>query len=139
MQTSWLTKDQRTKLDGFHAKCVRKITGIAHSYWSRVTNLEVLSRVHGCSLSNLLLEQQLVAFGKIFRKPDDDIMRQIIFQSNSSHLQIHTVRRRRGRPKMNWANEVEKHAQIISDGMMGVSMVDAVHWKEMVRNYCRNK
>ena len=116
---------------------MREITGIAHSYWSRVSNLEVLSRVHGCLLSNLLLEQQLVAFWKIFRKPEDDIMRQIMFQSMSSQLQIHMVKRRRGRPKLNWANEVDKHAQIIGDGMMKTSMADPIQWKEMVRTYCR--
>lgn len=32
LQTSWLTKVQRSKLDGFQAKCVRKICGAAHSY-----------------------------------------------------------------------------------------------------------
>ena len=85
LQTSWLTNDQRAKLDGFHAKCVRKITGIGHSYWSRVSNVEVLSRVQGHPLSKLLLEQQLLAFGKIFRLPDDNVVRQAI---SRHHLAI---------------------------------------------------
>ena len=69
LQTSWLTKVRRTKLDGFQAKCVRKICGVQHSYWSRITNAEVLSYVDATKLSDLLLEQQLLVFGKIFRKP----------------------------------------------------------------------
>ena len=136
LQTSWLTKDQRNKLDGFHARCIRKIVGVAHSYWSRISNLDVLARVNGCTLSKRLLEQQLIAFGKIFRKPDDDIMRQVVFQTGSHELQIHIVHRRRGRPKLNWANEVGKVATIICDGRM--VMADPVKWKLMVRKYCRN-
>ena len=139
LQTSWLTKDQRTKLDGFHAKCVRKITGIAHSYWSRVSNLTVLSYVQGCPLSKLLLEQQLISFGEVFRKADNDILRQVIFQASSSDLQIHTVKRRRGRPKLNWADEVWKVASTITENSVGLAMADAIHWKKVVRLYCRSE
>ena len=65
LQTAWLTKAQRTKLDGFHARCIRRTVGVQHSYWSRVTNVEVLSRVNAIRLSVLLLEQQLVLFAKM--------------------------------------------------------------------------
>ena len=64
LQTAWLTKAQNNKLDGFHAKCVRKIVGIQHNYWSRVSNKDVLSRVNAVQLSKLLLEQQLLVFEK---------------------------------------------------------------------------
>jgi hypothetical protein len=137
LQTAWLTKDQRNKLDGFHAKCIRKITGVAHSYWSRISNVEVLSRVNACALSNLLIEQQLIAFGKIFRKPQDDIMRQVVFQDASSTLRIHTMKRKRGRPKLAWADELGKIAAIIGEGNTTIFMANEVKWKQMVKVYCR--
>ena len=83
LQTAWLTKAQNTKLDGFHARCVRRIVGIKHSYWSRISNVDVLSCVNAVPLSKLLLEQQLLVFGKIFRKPIHDVLRQVIFANNS--------------------------------------------------------
>ena len=110
LQTSWLTKTQRSKLDGFQAKCVRKICGVQHSYWSRISNTEVLSYVGAVQLSKLLLEQQLLVFGKIFRRPPHDVLRQSVFEANSGVLQVHAKRRRRGRPKLSWAVEVQKVA-----------------------------
>ena len=86
LQTAWLTKAQVTKLDGFHAKCVRRIVGVKHSYWSRISNVEVLSYVNAVQLGKLLLEQQLCVFGKIFRKPPNDVLRQVVFADNSDTL-----------------------------------------------------
>ena len=43
LQSAWLTKVQRAKLDGFHARCVREIAGIKHAYWSRASNFDVLA------------------------------------------------------------------------------------------------
>ena len=97
LQTAWLTKVQRTKLDGFHAWCVRKICGVQHSYWSRVSNLEVLGYVRGHQLSTSLLEQQLNTFGKISRRCQNDPLRQVAFRSDSSDFILDTKCRRRGR------------------------------------------
>ena len=114
LQTSWLTKAQRTKLDGFQAKCVRKICGVQHSYWSRITNAEVLSYVDATKLSDLLLEQQLLVFGKIFRKPVNDVLRKAIFEEESDTLKLCTKTRKRGRPKLAWATEVRKIALLVT-------------------------
>ena len=137
LQTAWLTKRQRSKLDGFHAKCVRIIVGVAHSYWSRVTNVEVLSYVDGQWLSGLLLEQQLIVFGKIYRRPLSDPLRKVIFRPGSDELMINSTRRRRGRTKLSWAAEVRKIAKQISPGELGNAMEQLSNWKKDVRNYCR--
>ena len=42
LQTVWLSKVLRRRIDGFHCSCLRQILGIPHSYVSRVTNVQVL-------------------------------------------------------------------------------------------------
>ena len=137
LQTSWLTKVQRTKLDGFQAKCVRKICGVQHSYWSRITNAEVLSYVDVIKLSDLLLEQQLLVFGKIFRKPVNDVLRKAIFEEESDTLKLCTKTRKRGRPKLAWSTEVRKIALLVTADTLTTSMGDGCRWKNAVRKFCR--
>ena len=137
LQTAWLTKAQRTKLDGFHARWVRTIVGVLPSYWSRISNLEVLSYVRGQQLSGLLLELQLGLFGKIFRRDQNDPLRQVVFRSNSSDLVIDTKRRRRGRPKLSWAVEVRKKAvQVSGTTRLQDAMGKAYGWKMQVKKFC---
>ena len=139
LQTAWLTKTQRSKLDGFHARCIRKIVGIRPSYWSRISNLEVLAHVRGEKLSILLLQQQLSLFGKIFRKPSDDVVRQSIFEVNSDQLVMYSKQRRRGRPKLSWAIELRKVAIQISGGserLPGV-MGNPCAWESAMKYWCR--
>ena len=137
LHTAWLTKAQNNKLDGFHAKCVRRIVGVKHSYWSRISNKEVLSYVNAVQLSKLLLEQQLLVFGKIYRKGPDDHIRQVLSQENSTALQIHAKRRRIGRPKLAWAVEVRKVAVMVSTENLDVIMNEELQWKRFVRKFCR--
>ena len=125
-------------MDGFHARCVRCIIGVKHSYWSRISNRDVLSRVHAIPLSNLLLEQQLNYFGKVFRLPNEDIRRQLIFENNSYILRrVNT--RSRGRPRAQWNHEVLNHALLAAGGLDILKTViqDKDNWKQMVRKYCR--
>ena len=137
LQTSWLTKAQRTKIDGFQAKCIRKICGVQHSYWSRTSNVEVLSYVGAPKLSNLLLEQQLLVFGKIYRKPSEDILRRAVFEEESDMLKVYNKKRRKGRPKLAWAVQVRKIAMLVCANDLGTTMGNAIKWKTIVRKFCR--
>ena len=38
LHTGWLNKAKLRKLDGFHARCLRKILSIPHPFISRVSN-----------------------------------------------------------------------------------------------------
>lgn len=100
---------------------------------SRVTNVEVLSKVGAVPLSKLLLEQQLLSFGKVFGKPSFDLLRKAIFQPMSDALVANTTKRRRGRPKLSWAVEVRKIAMVISPIQLGLDMEHANKWKQKVR------
>ena len=130
---------QRAKLDGFQAKCIRKIIKVAPSYWSRVSNVEVLARLSAQTFSKQLLEQQLILFGKIYRRSNADISRQMVFEASTDSLRIAGFVRARGRPRLNWSQEVHKRAVLLNGGSTGIGplMVDEVSWKKAVREFCR--
>ena len=112
--------------------------------WSTTQLLEssynetVLSYVNAPKLSDLLLEQQLLVFGKIFRKPNTDTLRKAVFEEDSDVLKLHTKRRGRGRPKLAWSVEVRKMAQLVTTESLRVVLGNEVHWKKLVRKFCRS-
>ena len=57
MESLWLLQADRTRLDAFHYKCLRKILGIPCSFISRVPNAHVLEQSGGPMLSQLLLDR----------------------------------------------------------------------------------
>ena len=69
VQASYLTKNQSSKLNRFHARCIRRITGIKYAYYSRVSNAEVLEKIGARQLSNFY---ELLLFGNIYRWPEND-------------------------------------------------------------------
>ena len=58
LEGAWLNKALLRKIDGFHARCVRKLLGIAPSFYSRVSNAYVLKACASRPLSKMLLERQ---------------------------------------------------------------------------------
>ena len=95
LQTAWLSVAARRRLDGFHAKCSRRICNILPSFISRVPNAEVLARA-GCSmkLSTRIRVQQLVLAGRCAAAPVGTPMREALQQSVGR-----PGRRNRGRPR----------------------------------------
>jgi hypothetical protein len=65
LQVLWLNQAARDKLDAFPARCLRRILGIAPSYWSRISNNDVLHRAGAQKLSRILLERQLGFLGTL--------------------------------------------------------------------------
>ena len=129
------------KLDGFHARCLRRITGIKHSYISRVSNAAVLESIESPPLSAMLLEQQLKFFGNLYRRHDEDISRCLIFTPASSDLAVSEFKRRRGRPRLQWARELHKHCEQIAasepPNSVEATLQSRLRWESAVRTYCR--
>ena len=67
-------------------------------------------------LSGLKRNQQLLYLGKVARSPDGDPVRSCIFKNGSHDLQKMTVKRRVGRPRLEWTTEVHRHALLASGG-----------------------
>ena len=131
LQCSWLNKSQRQQLDGFQIRILRQIAGIAPSFYSRVSNQTVLEKFNCKRMTQRLLEQQLVLYGKV-AKSADSIMNKITFEEGSASP--NEFQRKQGRPKLNWSAEVGKHAKKVNGNPIELS-ADA--WKANVKKYCK--
>ena len=125
LQTVWPTKTLLKRLNAFHCGCLRQILGIAHSYISRVTNADVLTQASESLLSNRILQQQLMFYGRL--------------QRNTNHparylLHAQADKRRRGRPRLNWMSEVLKHVERME--IDNAVICNPVDWRKAVKNYC---
>ena len=106
LQSACLHKRARDKLDGFHARCLRQILRIPSSYVSRISNATVLHRACAIKVSLRILESQMVYFGSLARRHDDDPVRAAIFQPGSIDLLPPPDGRKRGRPRMTWSRKI---------------------------------
>ena len=102
LETIWLLKHERAKLDAFHHRCLRKILGIPHSYISRVSNADVLDTSGLLLLSDLLATRQAALYKKISDQPPNSIARQLVC-SESGEPRLWSNRRSRGWPRQMWA------------------------------------
>ena len=110
LSSAVLTKIERKRLDAFHARCLRKIIRVAPAYYSRVSNITVFERAKTKPASRLLLKQQLIYFGQLACKDEDDPTRKCIFENGDIELRQLVSKRRCGRPRLEWAKEMHKHA-----------------------------
>ena len=74
----WNVTDQR-RLDGFQARCLRRITGIKPSFVMRVSNSDVRTIANDRQYSKQLLQQQLLLYGRVARAQDSDLFRSLTF------------------------------------------------------------
>ena len=151
LETLCLHTADRVKIDAFQAQCLRKIFNIAHSMISHVSNAEVRRRANQQCLSQQLLARQLFYYGELSALPSESLPRQSVFQSGTSRL-LDPGRRRRGRPRLQWASVMHAHALTIATCMhggalsqeeaarqtFGRGMFNRQAWKEEVLRYCSN-
>ena len=102
MESLWLLQADKTRLDAFHYKCLRKILGIPCSFISRVPNAHVLEQSGGPMLSQLLLDRQAKQYLKITAQPADNIIKKLVCHDDGQPRTWFS-RRRRGRPRQMWA------------------------------------
>jgi len=104
LDSLWLLQGDIQRLDGFHAKCLRRILKIEPSYVSRVSNDFVLKSANQDQLSVLLKKRQNELFQKIASKDDNDLLRRLTFYPSCTNPIVWRSIRRRGRPKLQWAH-----------------------------------
>ena len=75
LSSVWLTSSQQRRLDGFHARCLRRIVGIPPAFISRVSNAVVFGRSRTSPASVQLQSQQLLLLGRVGRSPAGSPMR----------------------------------------------------------------
>ena len=112
VETIWLNKGDKQRLDAFHYSCLRKCLGIPHSYVSHITNESVLQQAGGKTLSSRILIRQLALFARYARMEPSAITRQYLFADGTLEPRRWDGRKRRGRPRNSWVKSV--HALALS-------------------------
>ena len=147
LETTWLRKAERGRLNAFHVKCLRHIHGIPPSYTSRVSNASVLEMARSQHLSVTLTKRQLLLFGKLARQPHDSPPRKLVFKPESVEAQVWTGTRQRGRPRQQWGPSLRKLAvtaaggeQQLHDALLPTTALTtaaaATRWREIVTSFC---
>ena len=113
LKTAWLNAAARRRLNGFHARCLRTISRIPHSYLSRVSNAVVLEKARCQPLSEELMRQQLLMLQKVAASGDGPLRDCVFVPGTLDTLELHCVKRL-GRPRLSWAVEVRKLALAVA-------------------------
>ena len=106
LDSLWLLKADRARLDAFHCKSLRRIWGIPSAYISRVSNASVLQKASAKPLSQMLLCSQKKLYNKIVQYDASSFVKRLLF-NESGVLRDWSARRKRGRPRQQWARSVQ--------------------------------
>ena len=137
LNSAWLNKAERRRLDGFQARCLRRILHIPHAYFSRVSNEQVLSQSGQQPYTAQLLRSQLLWFGKICRATDSNFLRRLTFQPGSARPATDACGRARGRPRNEWAKCLYKAVapQFTSDPAIMQCVSEPAAWHQFVIDF----
>ena len=139
LKTAWFGAVARRRLDGFHARCLRKLMGIPPAYISRVSNATVFTSA-GCEpCSQQLLQQQLFLFGDIATSSAGPL-RTSVFLVDSLSLIEDSITRGRGRPRDTWAKQLRAIALKIAGSEVLLESLLAAgstcnEWRAVVKSY----
>ena len=145
LEGAWINTAGKRKLDGFHAKCLRKIVGISPAFISRVSNAFVLKQFSAQPLNKILLERQLMYFGHVACSDHDSVLRQALFKEG---FVLHESKLKRGRPRDIWGRKIFQEALIMTGSIekLKTQLTSTVvsscgqirtTWKDAVRHHCR--
>ena len=131
LNTLNITPAIKARLDAFHMRGLRYILNIDHSYYSHVTNEEVINKMNLAlneadvtmsweqfrmdkELNNehykstklvgdIILDRQMTLLGHVLRLPTSHIMRQV--SCNENLRRPHQIYKRTGYPRYNWVTD----------------------------------
>ena len=109
LRTTWLGVAERRRLDGFQARCLRKILKVPAAFISRVSNEAVRRQAATKPLSSELLKQQFQTFGSIAIRWNDPLRESIFVRGTITLIETQGVGRQ-GRPRHTWADQIKREA-----------------------------
>ena len=137
LNSAWLNIADARRLDGFQARCLRRILGIRHAYYSRVSNKTVLELAQQPPYTKQLLKQQLLLYGKIARSADNDPLRAVTFCRGSLRPATSQYMRKVGRPRNEWAVKLYEKALAATGGIAQLDELikSTASWKAVLHRY----
>ena len=144
LETTWLLKAERERLDGFYARCLRKLLGVAPSFVSRVSNKTVLDRFGPQPLSNQLLRRQLLFYGRLAGQPNTSLPRSVALEPSDVTPRFWNMRRCIGRPRLRRTSCVFAFAVQVAggsvDGMRRLLLQSPQQdeWRARVASFLKN-
>ena len=109
LESRWLLQADLHRLNAFHVQCLRQIYKIPCSYESRITNEAVLHATQQAQLSQILPGPQQKLYRDIAALPGNAALRILTCEAGSDEPKQWYCQRRRGRPKLQWAQCVFKN------------------------------
>ena len=137
LDTQPLSLAQGRRLDGFQARCLRRVLKILPSHVSRVSNETVRSQAAMRPLTEQLQRRKLLLFGSIASKPVSDPLRSSIFAGDSFVPRLATQWRRVGRPRLTWVSQVVESAAELTGSLSSLQEFfqktdSQSRWRELV-------
>ena len=138
LSTTWLNMSQQRRLNGFQARCLRRILRVKPSFVSRVSNERVRQMAGHSELTQQLLSQQLSLIVRVARAPDTDMLRELTFVPGTLDLAASRYIRKRGRPRLEWASCLTRVASNITSAneTLSSAVSDGKRWRQRVHQYC---
>ena len=134
LSSLWLVTAQRRRLDGFYARCLRRIFRIPAAFISRVSNAAVFAQAGVAPLSDQLLLGQLTLFGKVARSPEGSLLRRDTFIPQTLRPHVGSLVRRIGRPRQTWTEELLKVATTkLGAASLETAILVDTSWKHELR------
>ena len=134
LASAWLNVAELRRLDGFQARCLRKMLRVSPAFISRVSNKSILGRSGARAYSAQLLQQQMLFLGKVARSSQTSLMRTLTFDNVMLRPLGDCYVRRCGRPRNEWASMLLREALKMcgSQREMERKISDPVVWEAAV-------
>ena len=111
LATVWLVKAQQRRLDGFMARCLRRVLRIPSAYVSQVSNATVFARAGVRPFCSQLLRFQLSLLRKVAVADAGNLLRKDVFVVEAFLPHIGSFLRIVGRPRQDWASQLMREGQ----------------------------
>jgi hypothetical protein len=137
LSSVWLVTAQRRRLDGFYARCLRRILRIQPAFLSRVSNASVFATAGVQPFTEQLRQRQLILLGKVARSSAEGPLRRDTFIPGSILPVIGSTVRRVGRPRQDWTTELLKVCENkLGRPQLQQLLSDGRQWKTWCRQKC---
>ena len=126
LATTWLKKAQRRHLDGFHARCLRRMLGIPAAFISRISNAAVFEQAKVRPVVEQVLNRQLLLLRRVGCSPAGSLLRKNTLVGDTAIPVVGSYVRRVGRPRLDWTSQVIAEAvrRCGSGAIMEKALVD---------------